>query len=65
MSGGEVVSESMMPRAMIHKLKELEELLGARCIKLSNMPEVIRAHTLFQGGRGSGDMSITDQPRSV
>jgi transposase len=28
-------------------LEELEEVLGARCVELSNMPGVIRAHTLF------------------
>lgn len=28
-------------------LEELEAVLGERCIELSSMPEVIRAHTLF------------------
>ena len=28
-------------------IKDLEHELGARCVELSNMPDVIRAHTLF------------------
>jgi transposase len=33
-------------------LEEMEDTLATRCVTLSEMPEVIRAHTLFQWWKG-------------
>lgn len=42
-----ILSDEPLVNRSFETIQELEEVLGARCVELSEMPEVIRAHTLF------------------
>jgi hypothetical protein len=41
------LSDEPLVNRKFETLEELEETLGVRCVTLSEMPEVIRQHTLF------------------
>lgn len=41
------LSDETLINRSFETIEALEEVLGARCVELSQMPDVIRAHTLF------------------